>query len=83
MQSIPQISPRCESLVRITTFDTGPSDIPVTMEEYSKFRVTKFRVLSLRDGKEHKSPWFSNRENAQRALEVIQNKGHQAVIFVD
>lgn len=39
-------------------------------------------VVSLRDKKEHRSPWFSSKENASKALDIIRNKGFEAVIYV-
>ena len=52
-------------------------------EEYYEHKNTKFRVISLRKGKEHQSPWFYSIERARKALEIIQRKGFKAIIYVD
>ena len=55
----------------------------ITLEEYYECKNTKFCVLSLRNGKEHKSPWFYRMENAKKALSIIRAKGYKALIYVD
>lgn len=55
----------------------------VTFEEYAKLACTKFCVFSLRDGIEHRSPWFSSRERAHKALAIIQSKGYRAIVYMD
>ena len=55
----------------------------VTFKEYGELANTKLCVLSLRNGREHRSPWFSSRERAYKALAVIQRQGFEAIIYVD
>ncbi len=61
---------------------TLPEDV-VSLEEYYKRANTKFCVLSMRNGKEHKSPWFYSNQRAGQARDIIIGKGFPAVIYVD
>ncbi len=45
--------------------------------------MTKYCVLFLRNKTEHRSPWFSTMSNAKLALNIIKNKGFEAVIYID
>ena len=45
--------------------------------------IRKYSVVSLRNGKEHQSPWFSSKQNANKALGIIRAKGFKAVIYID
>ncbi|MGH1451289.1 MAG: hypothetical protein ACRBBM_17940 [Pseudomonadaceae bacterium] len=42
-------------------------------------------VLYLKDGKEHRTAWFSKPEHAQRALKVMRAKygANKAIIYLD
>lgn len=46
---------------------------------------TKYTVLYLKDRKEHRTPWFKRRENANVALKLMQQKYGEknAMIYVD
>lgn len=46
---------------------------------------TRYRVLYLKDRKEHKTPWFKVRERADIALKLMQQKYGEknAIIYVD
>lgn len=47
--------------------------------------ATKYCVLYLKGGREHRTPWFSRRDNAQRALEIMRRRYGQnsAIIWLD
>jgi hypothetical protein len=45
--------------------------------------MRKYQVLYEVNGREHASPWFTNRECAERALALIRAKHGPAVIYVD
>jgi hypothetical protein len=45
--------------------------------------MKKYLVLSLRKGKEHRSPWFHSMAHARTALDIIRAKGFLAIIYVD
>lgn len=42
-------------------------------------------VMYLKNGKEHRTAWFSKEENAQRALEIMRAKygAKKAIIYLD
>jgi hypothetical protein len=46
---------------------------------------TRYRVLYLKDRKEHKTPWFKVRERADVALKLMRQKYGEknAIIYVD
>ena len=46
--------------------------------------MTKYCVLYVRDGKEHRSAWFLSRARCQRAFEILTIKhGYQAIVYID
>lgn len=45
--------------------------------------MTRYRILYLKDGREHKTSWFYSRDRAKQAMGIIQGKGCQAIIYVD
>lgn len=45
--------------------------------------MTKFCVLYLGHGREQRSPWFSSRDRAVRALEILQRRHGRAVLLRD
>lgn len=47
--------------------------------------ATKYCVLYLKGGREHRTPWFRLRDNARRALEIMRRRYGQksAIIWMD
>jgi hypothetical protein len=45
--------------------------------------IERFAVLYVKDGQEHRSPWFSSRERAQAARAVLKAKHGAAVVYAD
>ncbi|MDD2701580.1 MAG: hypothetical protein PHH36_10110 [Sideroxydans sp.] len=47
--------------------------------------ATRYTVLYLKDRKEHRTPWFKRRENANVALKLMRQKYGEknAIIYVD
>lgn len=45
--------------------------------------MTKFCIVYLNQGRERCSPWFSSRDRACRALEVLKRRYGQAVLLRD
>jgi len=44
---------------------------------------TKYCVLSVRNNKETRTPWFRSLKNAKLALQIIKAKGFRAIIYHD
>ena len=42
-----------------------------------------FRVLYLKDGQEHKSPWFRSHSRVKRARDVLQARYGRTIIYID
>lgn len=40
-----------------------------------------YTVLYLVNGKERKTPWFRSEANAQKAFDIVTDKGYRAIIF--
>lgn len=45
--------------------------------------MTRTCVLYLKDGREHRSPWFVSPSRAQRALAVMRRRYGAAVLYRD
>lgn len=45
--------------------------------------IRRFAVLYVKDGREHRSPWFSSRKRAHTARALLQTKHGAAVIYAD
>lgn len=45
--------------------------------------MTKFCVLYLDHGREQRSPWFSSRDRARRALAILTRRYGRAILLKD
>lgn len=45
--------------------------------------IERFCVLYPINGKEHQSPWFNNREAANKARQLLASKYGAAIVFAD
>jgi hypothetical protein len=45
--------------------------------------MSRYTVIYLRAGREHRTAWFTSRERAGRALAVVRRHGYSAAVLVD
>lgn len=45
--------------------------------------IQRFCVFYLKDGKEHRSPWFGSRSRAHVARELLATKYGPAIVYID
>lgn len=44
--------------------------------------MTKYCVLFIKNGTEHKTSWFDSKEQAHEVFEIIKSEGCEAIIYV-
>lgn len=45
--------------------------------------MTRSCILYIKDGREHRSPWFTSPARADRALAVMRRRYGRALIYID